>query len=162
MVQRIPKAKGFKRYFKLIKDVAIVNLGALDLDERITDGIEITKELLKDLGHINTIDVIVKILGNGDWTKKVTFGNIDLFSKSAQEKIANPSAKSDAPKKTTKIEKAPAKKAPAKKVAAVEKVEKEEKVVEKKAPAKKAPAKKATTEKAPAKKAPAKKTTKKA
>ncbi len=162
IVQRIPKAKGFKRYFKLIKDVAIVNLGALDLDERITDGIEITKELLKDLGHINTIDVIVKILGNGDWTKKVTFGNIDLFSKSAQEKIANPSAKSDAPKKTTKIEKAPAKKAPAKKVAAVEKVEKEEKVVEKKAPAKKAPAKKATTEKAPAKKAPAKKTTKKA
>lgn len=150
IVQRIPKAKGFKRYFKLIKEVAIVNLGNLDLDERITNGIEITKELLKDLGYIKNINVIVKVLGNGDWTKTATFTNIDLFSKSAQEKIANPSAKSTEPKKASvKKETEGAKKPVAKKE------EKEE--GDKKSTVKKAPAKKETTTKKPAAKKEAKK-----
>lgn len=92
IVQRIPKAKGFKRYFKLIKDFIIVNLETLDLDHRITDGMEITKKILKDLRYIKNENCLVKILGNGTWTKKITFEGIDSFSKSAQEKIANPSA----------------------------------------------------------------------
>ncbi len=152
IVQRIPKARGFKRYYKLVKDVAIVNLGALDMDDRITDGMEITKVLLKEFGFIKKATGLVKLLGNGEWTKTVTFIDIDVFSATAQKKIANPSA-ATTEKKTTKIEKAPkaaakkpvAKKAPAKKVVA-----KEEKSVAKKAP--KAPAKKPAAKKTPTKK----------
>jgi len=153
IVQRIPKARGFKRYYKLVKDVAIVNLGALDMDDRITDGMEITKVLLKTLGYIKNAAGLVKLLGNGEWTKKVTFVDMDRVSASAEKMLANPTT-APAIKKTTKIEKAdktvakkaPAKKAPAKKEATTE------------APAKKAPAKKAVAKEAPAKKAVAKKT----
>jgi len=58
----LPKARGFTRYFKLIKDVVIVNIGALDADKRITDAMEITKQLLKDLGYIKSTTAFVKIL----------------------------------------------------------------------------------------------------
>ena len=159
IVQRIPKAKGFKRFFKLVKEYDVINLGALDLDERITDGIEISKALLWELGYIKHIENLVKILGDGDWTKNVKFVDIDLFSKSAQDKIANPSAKGEKKAKKVAVEK----KAPAKVTKPVAKEEKkvvakEEVKEEKKAPAKKAVAKKEPTEKkAPAKKAPAKK-----
>lgn len=151
IVQRIPKARGFKRYYKLVKDVAIVNLGALDMDDRITDGMEITKVLLKTLGYIKNAAGLVKLLGNGEWTKKVTFVDMDRISASAEKMLANPTA-AQAIKKTTKIEKvAPAaKKAPAKKAPAKKVVAKEEKVAPaaKKAPvAKKAPAKKTPTKK---------------
>jgi large subunit ribosomal protein L15 len=172
IVQRIPKAKGFKRYFKLIKEVVIVNLGHLDADVRITEGMEITKAILKDLGYIKDATAHVKVLGNGDWTKKATFVDVDSYSKSAQEKIANPSAKSEKPKKVLapkEDKKSVAKKAPAKieKVAeakeeskpVAKKIEKapkaEKKVVEKKAPAKKPAAKKPVAKKTSTKKAKA-------
>ncbi|MEI6775199.1 MAG: hypothetical protein WCL18_10960 [bacterium] len=45
----MPKARGFTRYYKLVKDVSIVNLGALDADSRISDTMEINKQILKDL-----------------------------------------------------------------------------------------------------------------
>ncbi len=158
IVQRIPKARGFTRYYKLVKDVAIVNLGALDMDERITDGMEITKVLLKTLGYIKNAAGLVKLLGNGEWTKKVTFVDMDRISASAEKKLANPSAPT-ATKKTTKIDKTPvAKKAPAKK--AVAKAAPAKKEVEAKKPvAKAAVEKKAPAKKAVAKAAPAKKTT---
>jgi len=98
IVQRIPKARGFKRYFKLVKEVVIVNLWHLDSDVRIIDGMEITKAILKDFGYIKSVSVHVKVLGNGDWTKKVSFVDVDSYSKSAQEKIVNPAPKSDKPK----------------------------------------------------------------
>jgi large subunit ribosomal protein L15 len=150
IVQRIPKAKGFKRHYKLVKEVVIVNLGHLDTDIRIIEGMEITKALLKEFGYIKSVSSHVKLLGNGEWTKKVTFVDIDAFSKSAQEKLANPSAKKAVEKiETPKEEKEPAeKKASAKKPVAkkaVEKIEKtkaEKKPAEKKAPAKKPAAKK--------------------
>jgi ribosomal protein L15 len=62
IVQRLPKAKGFTRYYKLVKDVVIINLGILDADERISDTMEITKEILKQLGYIKSIKAIVKVL----------------------------------------------------------------------------------------------------
>lgn len=99
IVQRIPKAKWFKRHFKLIKEVVIVNLWHLDNDVRIVEGMEITKTILKDLWYIKKATSYVKLLGNWDWTKKVTFVDIDSYSKSAQEKIDNPSAKKT-PKKS--------------------------------------------------------------
>ena len=157
IVQRIPKARWFKRYFKLVKEVVIVNLWHLDSDPRIVDGMEVTKAILKSLWYIKDATSHVKVLWNWDWTKKVTFVDVDSYSKSAQEKIANPAAKSEKPKKVAepKEEKKPA----AKKTA--ESSENKVEVVEKKPAAKKAPAKKATetAEKKPAAK---KTTTKKA
>lgn len=46
----------------MVKKVSIINLGALDADARISDTMEITKELLKDLGYIKAVNDFVKIL----------------------------------------------------------------------------------------------------
>ncbi len=162
IIQRIPKAKGFKRYFKLVKEVVIVNLWNLDADQRIVEGMEITKAVLKDFWYIKTTETHVKLLWNGDWTKKVTFVDVDSYSKSAQEKIANPSAKKE--KAVKKVEakkeeksdlptgsqesKVVEKKTAEKKVE--EKAPKVEKKVTEKKPAAKKPAVKKTAEKKPA------------
>lgn len=90
IIQRLPKAKGFKRPFKLVKEVVVVNLGTLDQDKRISDAMEITKVVLKELGYIKHETATVKILGDGNYGKHLTFSWIELFSKSAQEKMANP------------------------------------------------------------------------
>ncbi|MEI6118565.1 MAG: hypothetical protein WCP92_05065 [bacterium] len=58
----MPKARGFTRYYKLVQDVVIINLGALDADVRISDAMEINKQVLKDLGYIKNIKVFVKLL----------------------------------------------------------------------------------------------------
>ena len=65
-------------------EYAIVNLGAL---ERFEDGTTITPELLIEQGVTGAIKHGVKILGNGELTKKLTV-QAHQFSKSAQEKIA--------------------------------------------------------------------------
>jgi len=90
IVQRLPKAKGFTRYYKLVKDVVIINLGILDADERISDTMEITKEILKQLGYIKSIKAIVKVLWHGNYAKHLTFKDIDAFSASAKTKMENP------------------------------------------------------------------------
>lgn len=166
IVQRIPKAKWFKRHYKLVTEYSVINLSKLQDDVRILDGMEITKTVLKDLWYIKNESLLVKILWDGNLTKKLTFTNMDKFSKSAEEKIANPwKSKSETNFKIyKKIEKAP-KKVTKKVAKTIEKkvVEKKEvevvtpkttKTVEKKVTATKAaPKAKATTEK----KAPAKK-----
>ena len=179
IVQRLPKARGFTRYFKLVKNFQIVNLGKLNQDERVTDTMEISKASLKALWYIADANGLVKILGDGDYTKHLTFVDIDSFSTSAQQKIQTPGTLSSKPSRTyRKIQKQEKSKSVAKKIsssAAPKTVKKptpskqiepslepvEQKTVEKasakKAPAKKTPVKK-TVEKAPAKKAPAKKT----
>ena len=165
IVQRLPKARGFTRYYKLVKDVSIINLGVLDADERISDAMEITKQLLKDLGYIKSTKAFVKILSNGDYAKHLTFVDVDAFSASAKQKMENPgtvhSVAHKAPAKVKKLGKKPAKKSGqkiSKKDGLVKKVvvAKKEKIV------KKVVTKKETisTEKPVAKKAPAKKTTK--
>jgi ribosomal protein L15 len=57
---RMPKHRGFKRYYKLVTPVQIVNLDSLQKDEKVTD--VVTKELLLQLGYIDTVDVAVKVL----------------------------------------------------------------------------------------------------
>ena len=112
IVQRLPKARGFTRYFKLIKDVVIVNIGALDADKRITDAMEITKQLLKDLGYIKSTTAFVKILWQGEYAKHCTFKDIDAFSASAKAKIAMPGSVHSVSKKTpVKVVKDPKSKA---------------------------------------------------
>ncbi len=61
IVQRMPKHRGFKRYYKLVTPVQNVNLFALQKDERITE--IVTKEFLWELGYIRSADVAVKVLG---------------------------------------------------------------------------------------------------
>ncbi len=100
IVQRLPKARGFTRYYKLVKDVVIVNLGVLDADIRIADAMEITKQLLHDLGYIKSTSAFVKILWHGDYAKHLTFKDIDTFSASAKTKIATPGTVHSVPKKT--------------------------------------------------------------
>lgn len=136
IVQRLPKARGFKRYFKLVKKFTILNLGVLDSDIRITDTMEITKAVLKELWYIKSIKDNVKILAQGDYAKKLTFVDMNAISVAAQKKIDNPwtahSIAKKAPIKVVKVvkDKKPVKKVVAKKAPIKKIIEK--KVVEKK------------------------------
>jgi large subunit ribosomal protein L15 len=81
LTRRIPK-RGFTNVFK--KEYVIVNVGTLE--ERFEEGTEITPEVLIDNGIIKDIKDGVKILGDGELTKKFTV-KAHKFSKSALEKI---------------------------------------------------------------------------
>jgi len=190
IVQRLPKARGFTRYYKLVKHVTIINLGVLDADTRITDTMAINKQILKDLWYIKSVGTIVKILWHGDYAKHLTFTDIDAFSASAKTKMEKPGTVHSVAKKTpVKIVKDPASKVGKLKIKtaaekkAVKKIEKpvvktvvvkptkliettiekpvaKKPVVTEKAVVKKAPAK-AVVKKAPAKPAAKKPATKK-
>ncbi len=78
--RRLPKY-GFHRVGKVAFQV--VNVGDLDgLDARS----EITPEVLRENGLIKKLRVPVKVLGNGDVSKKLKI-KVHAISKSAQEKI---------------------------------------------------------------------------
>ncbi len=79
--RRLPHFRGFKALFK--KEFAIVNLSAL---ERFDDGMTITPDVLAEHRVIGDVKDGVKILGDGELTKKLTV-RAHHFSKSAQEKI---------------------------------------------------------------------------
>jgi large subunit ribosomal protein L15 len=79
--RRLPHLRGFTQPFK--KEYAVVNLGAL---ERFDAGTVVTPDLLKERHVIGDFKDGVKILGDGELTKKLTV-QAHHFSKSAQEKI---------------------------------------------------------------------------
>lgn len=83
---RLPKLRGFKRYFKLLKNVSPVNLASLEHSEAIKAWDTVTMETLVDAGLCRANDT-VKILGTGELTKSLTFDGISLFSASAKQKI---------------------------------------------------------------------------
>ena len=85
VVMRMPKHRGFKRYYKLVTPIQVVNIEALQKDERVTD--VVSKELLLQLGYIRTADVAVKILWTWDLQKALSFEGIEHFSASAKTKI---------------------------------------------------------------------------
>lgn len=64
----------------------------MDQDKRVSDTMEITKVQLKSFGYIKNESVVVKILGDGDYAKHLTFTGIEHFSKSAQDKMVAPSS----------------------------------------------------------------------
>ena len=81
LYRRLPK-RGFSNSDFKIR-YATINVSDLN---RFEDGTEITPELLKDTGLLkNQLDG-VKILGNGEITKKLTV-KANKFSKSAVEKL---------------------------------------------------------------------------
>ena len=74
-----------KRGFTNINSKDIVAIG-LDRLNAFEDGAEVTVETLMDKGIVNNPRDGVKILGNGELTKKLTV-KVNAFSKSAVEKI---------------------------------------------------------------------------
>lgn len=86
IVQRVPKARWFTRYFKLVSSRSVVNLSDLEKDKRIEKKATLTRDLLKDFWYIGK-EEIVKILGTGEIKKSLTFEGEFTFSASAQEKI---------------------------------------------------------------------------
>ena len=78
--RRIPK-----RGFTCInhKDIVAINVSVLD---RFEDGAEVTVDTLVECGIVKNPRDGVKILGNGELTKKLTV-KANAFSKSAAEKI---------------------------------------------------------------------------
>lgn len=92
IVQKLPKMKGFKRHDKLVDTYAVINLWRLEKDERIAKDMEVTKFKLKEFGYIKKESELVKILWNGDFSKKLKFTGMEKFSKTAQEKIGKAGA----------------------------------------------------------------------
>lgn len=161
IVQRLPKARGFTRYYKLVDTYEVVNLGKLNLDERVTDTMEISKASLKQLWYIKNERGLVKILGDGEYTKHLTFTDIDTFSASAKTKIDKPgTASKTAGKPYAKIDKTTKTKKPVRKMI-IKEIKKPavKKVEVKKVEAPKAEVKKVEVKKVEAPKAEVKKPT---
>lgn len=82
LIKRVPK-RGFSNYpFK--KDIAIVNLAALE--ERFEDGSTITVDALIESGAVKKAKDGVKILANGELSKKFTIEGC-MVSAAAKAKI---------------------------------------------------------------------------
>lgn len=84
LYMRLPK-KGFSNAaFK--KEYAVINLQ--DIDAKFESG-EVTRETLIERGLLKGVQKRhrIKVLGNGELKKALTFVNIDKFSKSASELI---------------------------------------------------------------------------
>jgi large subunit ribosomal protein L15 len=81
LYRRLPK-RGFKNINR--KEYAIVSLDALN---RFEDGTVVTPELLKETGVISALRDGVKVLANGELSKKLTV-KAHKFSGAAAEKIA--------------------------------------------------------------------------
>ena len=88
LYRRIPK-----RGFTCInhKDIVAINVSVLD---RFEDGAEVTVDTLVECGIVKNPRDGVKILGNGELTKKLTV-KANAFSKSAVEKIEALGGKAD-------------------------------------------------------------------
>ena len=80
LYRRLPK-RGFTNINS--KDIVAIGLERLNVFE---DGAEVTVETLMEKGIVNNPKDGVKILGNGELTKKLDV-KVNAFSKSAAEKI---------------------------------------------------------------------------
>lgn len=87
LVFRIAK-KGFNNY-EFSTRYAVINISDL---EKFEDGAEVTPELLKEMGIVKNMKDGLKVLGNGELTKKLTV-SANKFSKVAKEKIENAGGK---------------------------------------------------------------------
>ena len=81
LVRRVPK-RGFNNKFAL--KVHVINLS--ELEARFEPGDEVTPEILRARSIVNERFDVLKILGNGQLTKKLKV-SAHRFSKSAREQI---------------------------------------------------------------------------
>jgi large subunit ribosomal protein L15 len=79
--RRLPK-RGFNNIFR--KEIVAVNVA--DLEARFENGAVVDVESLKQVGLVKNSFDGIKILGNGELTKKLTV-KADAFSESAKQKI---------------------------------------------------------------------------
>ncbi|WP_172187419.1 50S ribosomal protein L15 [Lentilactobacillus kribbianus] len=86
LYRRIPK-RGFNNINR--KEFAVVNVAKLNVFD---EGTEVTPELLLTSGIVKNAKSGIKILGEGEITKKLTV-KANKFSKSAQEAIENAGGK---------------------------------------------------------------------
>ena len=89
LVFRIAK-RGFNNY-EFATRYAVINISDL---EKFNDGAEVTPELLKEMGIVKKLEDGLKVLGNGELTKKLTV-KAHKFSKVAKEKIENAGGKAE-------------------------------------------------------------------
>jgi large subunit ribosomal protein L15 len=81
LYRRLPKV-GFTNIFR--KEYAVVNVSDLEVFE---NGTTVTIDTLKEAGLVKDVKSGVKLLGNGEISKKLTV-QVNKFSKSAAEKVA--------------------------------------------------------------------------
>ncbi|MHA8138086.1 50S ribosomal protein L15 [Lactobacillaceae bacterium Scapto_B20] len=86
LYRQMPK-RGFSNFNR--KEYAVVNLASLN---QFDDGADVTPETLADAGLVKNVKFGIKILGEGDLTKKLTV-KANKFSKSAQSAIENAGGK---------------------------------------------------------------------
>ncbi|MHA8110090.1 50S ribosomal protein L15 [Lactobacillaceae bacterium Melli_B4] len=86
LYRQMPK-RGFSNFTR--KEYAVVNLASLN---QFDDGADVTPETLADAGLVKNVKFGIKILGEGDLTKKLTV-KANKFSKSAQAAIENAGGK---------------------------------------------------------------------
>lgn len=89
LFREVPK-RGFNNYNFEVK-YAVINVSDLN---KFEDGTEITPELLKDMGLVKKQLDGIKVLGNGELTKKLTV-KASMFSKTAKEKIEKNGGKAE-------------------------------------------------------------------
>ena len=89
LFRRIPK-RGFNNYNFQVK-YAVINVSDLN---KFEDGVEVTPELLKEMGLVKKQLDGIKVLGNGNLDKKLTV-KASVFSKSAKEKIEKNGGKAE-------------------------------------------------------------------
>ena len=89
LLRKVPK-RGFNNYNFEVK-YAVINVSDLN---KFEDGTEITPELLKDMGLVKKQLDGIKVLGNGELTKKLTV-KASMFSKTAKEKIEKNGGKAE-------------------------------------------------------------------
>lgn len=81
LYRRLPKKRGQRNHFRI--EYAVINLDVLEA--KFNDGEIVSNETLTEKGLI-TKNSRVKVLGDGDITKKLTV-KVDKLSKSAREKL---------------------------------------------------------------------------
>lgn len=80
--RRLPKRPGFTNPNRV--EYATVNVGRLDA--AFDDGAEVTPQTLREKGFVRRADTPVKVLGDGELSKRLTV-SAHAFSASAREKI---------------------------------------------------------------------------
>ena len=88
LYRRIPK-RGFLN--RNTKEIVAINMSKLEVFE---DGATVTIDAMKEIGIIKNPKDGVKILGNGELTKKLTV-QANAFSASAKEKIESLGGKAE-------------------------------------------------------------------
>lgn len=83
VIKRMPKLRGFK--FRARPGARVVNL--FTLDKFFRDGEAVNSRTLAAKGLINNQSSVVKILGGGEFKKRLKFESRLSFSESARKKI---------------------------------------------------------------------------